>query len=218
MHYSWLRRDNLDDCILFFAGWGMDPTPFQLVDPGNVDLCMVYDYRQLEPVPMDPFTGYTRIHLVAWSMGVWAAGQLLADNTALFATRTAIGGTLTPIDDKNGIPQEKYNHLTSTFNKQTLFTFYHDMFDDAQQATLFLAHHPKRTVSELREELEAFRAAFYRLGSGRNIFSKKIITSRDRIFSARNQLRAWGKDNGTRVAPWPHFPFYSLSGWCDLTL
>ena len=63
--------------------------------------------------------------------------------------------------------------------------------------------------------MTAFRDAFLSSGPGRDIYTQKIITSRDRIFSGRNQMRAWGKGSGM-VHNWPHFPFFFLTDWRDL--
>jgi hypothetical protein len=63
--------------------------------------------------------------------------------------------------------------------------------------------------------MAAFRNAFLGAGSGQDIYTRKIITSRDRIFSGRNQMRAWGKGCGD-VRNWPHFPFYQLTDWREL--
>ena len=109
MQFHWLNRENNPDCILFIAGWGMGPEPFQDIAAGPVDLIMVYDYQSLEHFDLCsllPKNSKCRIHLLAWSMGVWVAGRLLQDFS--FSSATAIGGTCSPIDDKYGIPWSLY--------------------------------------------------------------------------------------------------------------
>lgn len=215
MQTIWIHRNHQKECLLFFAGWGMDATPFVSLQQDRFDLCMVCDYRQLNSITLEQFGEYDRLHLVAWSMGVWVASHLLAGLAGAFASRTAIGGTLHPIDKDNGIPPQIYDALISTFSEQTLLSFYRNMFDQEQQLTCFLNNRPGRTLEALLEEMVAFRDAYLLHGQGQDIFSNKIITSRDRIFAGRNQARSWGKGQGT-VVPWPHFPFYSLAGWQEL--
>jgi biotin synthesis protein BioG len=215
MQSAWLHHNNHQECILFLAGWGMDPTPFQALPPGDCDLYMVYDYRQLGPISLEPFAGYERLHLIAWSMGVWVAAHLLADQAASFASCTAIGGTLTPVDTQRGIPPEIYAEMADNFNQEVLESFYRNMFASEELLVRFLANRPQRDLHELQDEMVAFNNFFVQYGPGKDLYTQKIITSRDRIFSGRNQMRAWGKGSGT-VLNWPHFPFYFLSSWREL--
>jgi len=215
MQTAWLHHNNHQECILFLAGWGMDSTPFQSLPSGDCDLYMVYDYRQLRPISLDCFAGYERLHLIAWSMGVWVAAHLLADQAASFASCTAIGGTLTPVDKQRGIPPEIYADMADNFNQETLESFYRNMFDTEEPLARFLANRPQRNLHELQDEMVAFNNFFVQYGPGKDLFTQKIITSRDRIFSGRNQMRAWGKGSGTTLN-WPHFPFYLLSSWQEL--
>ena len=215
MQRSWLKKEGKGECILFFAGWGMDATPFAEVPAGESDLCMVCDYRQLAPVDLEPLAGYGRLHLVAWSMGVWVASHLLAEQRHRFSSLTAIGGTLKPIDPKEGIPPENYQAMLANFGPDILQGFYENMFEELPQCERFLANRPQRTLDQLAREMAAFQEAYEQFGPGTDIYTRKIITSRDRIFSGRNQIRAWGKGHGV-VRNWPHFPFYGLEGWQDI--
>jgi biotin synthesis protein BioG len=215
MHIDWLHRNNQRQCILFFSGWGMDPAPFRFLPAANHDLCLFSDYRQLQPVDLALFAGYEQLHLIGWSMGVWVAAHLLADQAAAFASATALGGTLTPIDQQRGLPPDSYADMLDHFSQEVLDTFYRNMFDDEEQLARFLATRPQRDLPGLRDEMAAFRDAFLCSGSGHDIYSHKIITSRDRIFPGRNQMRAWGKGCGA-VHNWPHFPFFLLGDWREL--
>lgn len=212
MDTAWLHRTGQRDCLLFLSGWGMDPEPFLALPAEGLDLCMLSDYRTLEPVSLEPFAGYERLHLLAWSMGVWVAGHLLAGQAEAFATTTALAGTLVPVDGQRGIPPASYQALVDSFDQQTLDGFYRSMFDDEAEQERFLAVRPRRSLAELGQELRAFRQAFDQHGPGADIFQRAIVTGRDRIYSGRNQLRAWGKERST-VTNWPHFPFYACSGW-----
>ena len=215
MQNTWLQRHQGRECVLFFSGWGMDPTPFGMVPADGLDLCMFFDYRTTSPVKLEDFAGYRRLHLVAWSWGVWMASHLLADQAAAFSSATAIGGTLLPVDQQRGIPPDVYNAMLDHFNPEALDAFYRDMFDDPEQLVRFLMLRPQRPLAELRDEMVACRDTFLQAGPGRDIYSRVLVTSRDRIFSGRNQTRAWGKGRG-EVTAWPHFPFYSGVDWQGL--
>jgi biotin synthesis protein BioG len=193
----------------------MDTMPFLGLPAVQHDVCLVADYRELSPVDLADFAGYERRHLVAWSMGVWVAAHLLAGRAHLFASTTAIGGTLTPVDGQRGIPPDSYAAMLDHFDQAVLTTFYRNMFDDEAHLARFFDHRPQRDLAGLGDEMAAFRDASLAFGPGRDIYTRKIVTSRDRIFSGRNQVRAWGKGCGI-VTNWPHFPYYYLTDWQEL--
>ena len=140
MQTVWLHRNNHRECILLFSGWGMDPAPFRFLPAANHDLCLFSDYRQLHPLSLDTFAGYERLHL---SPGRWASGWPDISwpiRRHAFASCTAIGGTLAPIDKQRGIPPDSYAAMLDHFSQEVLDTFYRNMFDDEDQLTRFLAN------------------------------------------------------------------------------
>jgi biotin synthesis protein BioG len=216
MQTCWLSRTGQPSCLLFFAGWGMDPEPFRTFAPQGHDLLLVYDYRELnepEPAAFLP-QGYQHLALLAWSMGVWVAGHLLAGYRQRFGTAVAVNGTLTPIDDQAGIPAQVYAKMLATFSPQALLAFYRSMFVDQAGLDLFLASRPHRPVEEIRAELAALRSHYLERGPAPDIYARKLVGSRDRVFAARAQVRCWGRD-GCHTFRGPHSPFYEL-GWPDL--
>lgn len=218
MKTIWLQQDNKADCLLFFSGWGMDAAPFRFLAAKHCDVLLIHDYRQL-PTHFDLsslLANYTRLHLIGWSMGVWVAAHVLTGQAKRFSTRLALAGTLRPIDDKQGIPQENYASLCQNLNPAALSSFYSAMFDgNEQELRHFLLHCPQQGLPDLQEELLAFQQAYRSFGPAQDIFEHKIITSRDRIFSARNQMRHWGRDNSL-LRNWPHFPFFFFHDWIEL--
>lgn len=216
MRTCWLTRTGQPSCLLVFAGWGMDPAPFRPLAPKGHDLLLFYDYRELDepdPAVLLP-REYQRLSLLAWSMGVWVAGHLLAGGRQQLSTAVAVNGTLTPIDDRAGIPAPAYEEMLTTFSPQSLLDFYARMFADQAGLDRFLANRPRRPAEEVRAELAALRAHYLALGPAADIYSRKLVGSRDRIFAARAQVRSWGKGQ-CRTLQCGHFPFYDL-GWDDL--
>lgn len=212
MQQVWLNQTGAKDCILFLSGWGMDENPFVPVLSGEHDILMVYDYRELHPLDPGELGRYDRIHLVAWSMGVWVAGHLLQDMFLHFTTRLAFGGTLDPVHQTLGIPPEAYLELENNFSAQRLTDFQESMFTDQGELELFAANRPKRPLREVHEELCAFRQHYEAFGKASDVFTHKIVTSRDRVYPLKNQRRAWGKNDAVTLKL-PHFPFYSLQNW-----
>lgn len=213
MQRCWLVHENRPACILFLPGWGMDPVPFRSIPADGYDVFMAYDYREIAPVAlMEETRSYPSLHLLAWSMGIWIAGKFLSGYRERFSSALAINGTLTPIDAEKGIASETYAAMIREFSSDRLEMFYRDMFDDDAGASRFLASRPDRSAASLREELRIMQEKYAKLGPGEDIFSRRLVGSRDRIFPARSQVRSWGRERceTIRVA---HFPFYGWPSW-----
>ncbi|HBI14770.1 MAG TPA: DUF452 domain-containing protein [Desulfobulbaceae bacterium] len=216
MQTCWLTRTGQPSCLLFFAGWGMDPAPFRSLALEGHDLLLLYDYRNLDepdPAALIP-PEYPRLSLIAWSMGVWVAGNLLAGCRHKLNAAVAVNGTLSPIDDRYGIPAQAYAEMLASFSPRTLLDFYASMFVDQDGLKLFLKNRPRRPTEEIRDELAALRVHYLTHGPAADIYSRHLVGSRDRIFAARAQVRCWGKE-GCQTFQGGHFPFYDL-GWDDL--
>ncbi len=188
----------------------MDPSPFQELTACPHDLLMVYDYRNLAaPAGLDDtLARYGGLFLVAWSMGVWAAGTLEVLQQAQLSSAVAVNGTTQPIDNRNGINAQAYQTMLERFSETVLHSFYTDMFDKPADRERFMRNLPQRPLPELKEELHTIRQAYHELGPSRDLYDTRLVGSRDRIVPARNQLRAWGRDRCT-VMSLPHFPFYT---------
>lgn len=218
MQTDWLIQQGKKSCIMFFNGWGMDPNPFKDIPLQKHDLFMVYDYSKLTKFDLRNLSGsYEQLHLVAWSMGVWAAPFIVGDHCEKFTTITAINGTLTPVDDNNGISSSVYRDMINTFSSRTLHDFYAAMFTNSKGKDLFFENRPVRAEKNILRELDQLWKLYKTHGPANNIFNKKIVGSRDRIFPARNQVRCWGK-NQCSIIKAPHFPFYEWSSWDKIIL
>lgn len=68
MKQHFIIKNNSKRLLLFFAGWGMDETPFLQIRPTDTDWMVCYDYRSLE-FDTDLLQKYSEIRLIAWSMG-----------------------------------------------------------------------------------------------------------------------------------------------------
>ncbi len=196
------------DCLIFAAGWGMDPKPFSGLTAGNYDILMLYDYNSLAKVELLELKDrYRQLHLLAWSMGVWVAATIFEEQKDLFASTTAVNGTLRPIDDKYGISEKDFGAMVTQFSAATLQKFYQNMFTDPAERDRFLTHRPQRSESSILTELVALKKMYGQLGPAPDIYDTKIVGSRDRIVPARSQIRAWGRDRCNTIKA-PHFPFF----------
>lgn len=177
-------------CILFFAGWGMDERPFaHYVTPGT-DLMVCYDYRTLD-FDETLLLPYKEVHLVGWSMGVWAASQVMARTSLPITQSTAINGTPYPIDETRGIAPAIFEGTLNSLNEASLQKFRLRMCGSATAYKEFAEIAPQRPVKELQEELVAIGRQYKELPSTSFAWDKAIIGNADRIFLPTNQQRAW---------------------------
>ena len=227
MKTCWLHQQGRQDCLLFFAGWGMDPAPFYDIPAGTVDVLMVSDYRSLECTELVSllqelgqktlYTNYTRFHLLAWSMGVWAASMLSTQqifSPLSLTSSIALAGTCYPIHDRLGIPAQNFVNMLEQLSPARLQAFQRSMFTNKQEADAFIQSFQKggRSVQELQQELAVLAQAATEQPEVPDIYTSKVVTGRDRIFPARHQVRAWGRQQCQTVSL-PHFPFYHWPSW-----
>ncbi|RKO69030.1 DUF452 family protein [Sphingobacterium puteale] len=179
--------------VLFFAGWGMDEQPFLGYGRPDRDLIIAYDYHSLA-LDESLLGGYKEIWVFAWSMGVWAATQVLPELKSRnypIRTCTAINGTAFPIDDKKGIPSQVFKSTLATLSERTLDKFRLRMCGSRNLLQQFLARAPKRDIESLRKELIAIEE---QVGASSDMafhWAQAYIGTEDRIFSPENQQRAW---------------------------
>jgi biotin synthesis protein BioG len=216
MKSCWLQQTGSKDCLLFMAGWGMGPEPFVGLDFGPRNVLLVYDYRSLDGCDLSSLQTAAQagtLHLLAWSMGVWVAAYLAQQaDFPKFRTALALGGTCRPLDAQYGIAPRDFATLLTSLSAAGLEQFYRSMFDEEAEAERFLRHRPQRPLAEIHAELHSLARACEQHPALPDIYSQRLVTRRDRVFPARNQVRAWGK-GACHSLPWPHFPWYGSYSW-----
>ena len=225
--------DNNPNLIIYFAGWG---TPTSAVShlalPENTDLLLCYDYQDLA-LNVD-LSSYSQIRVVAWSMGVWVANQVLGQTPLVSAT--AINGTGKPCDDAMGIPQAVFIGTLEQLDERNLAKFQRRMCGDSTTFEQYSQLSGQRDWQQVRSELsELYQSIQQDNGKSLN-WTKAIIGEKDRIFPSQNQLNFWqtyaavqkqsvtqkqsAVQNGTefvlQTMPLPHYPFAQCHAWAEL--
>lgn len=204
MKQIFIQKHNAPRLLLFFAGWGMDETPFAACTPPGYDVMICYDYRSLY---FDPhlLEGYSSIRLVAWSMGVWVASQVLHTQLLPFEARIAINGTIYPIDVKRGIPPAVFQLTLRSMSQAALSKFYRNMCGTSSTYAQFTACAPQRSWQELKEELQCI-ADNYQASTPTDFqWDEAVIGTRDRIFAPENQQNAWLPSTLICTVEAPHY-------------
>lgn len=209
MRYKLLHPHRSPRLALIFAGWGMDPHPFEGVGREGYDIALVWDYRDLSATWAGELADYTEIAVIAWSFGVPAAARFIVSHPSLpFTARIAVNGTMHPVDDRLGIPEEIFGGTLASLDERNLMKFHRRMCGGGAGYRLFSEHLPQRDVEELRGELSAIGR---RGSAGDVIWDTAIISSGDLIIPPRNQMRAWETDAcGIITTDGPHLPDFNV--------
>ncbi|ADV44063.1 pimeloyl-ACP methyl esterase BioG family protein [Bacteroides helcogenes] len=183
--------------LLFFAGWGADETPFKEYRPEDSDFMVCYDYRTLD-FDKSGLDEYKEINVIGWSMGVWAASQVMPQLSLPITHSIAINGTPYPIDQHRGIPPAIFRGTLDGLTGASLHKFLRRMCADGTAFRAFLQVTPRRPLEELREELAEIERinAKASLKAGSFHWQQAVAGSNDRIIPPANQLQAW-KESGT---------------------
>lgn len=212
MRIEWLNKSGSDRVILFFNGWGMDARAVSHLS-AHCDVLMCYDYRSLKEAILPPLTEYREIHVIAWSMGVWAAANLLPAAGIQPDSLTGLNGTEHPVNDLWGIPVRIYQLTERGMNEEGRDKFLNRMLDGVEELNLFEQHKPLRKIEEVCEELRQIRIQSTGLQNTLK-WDKIYISDKDVIFSVANQQKWWqDRVEVLRSLPGGHYPFYQFESW-----
>lgn len=184
-----IKNDN-SSLLLVFGGWGtwtglFSEGPF----PEGYDVLLCYDYRTMDFDP-SALSGYGTVRLIAWSMGVWVASRVLAGADVRWEKRIAVNGTLTPVDDLTGIPVAVFNGTLDNMSGPVLSKFNRRMC--GKDLACYMSRGQDRSAEELKEELSALKEAVGASGVALSfMWDVAVVGTKDLIFPAENQLRAW---------------------------
>ena len=207
MKYKWLNRKNNNKFIIFFNGWGMDECIVKHLEPEDYDVLMFYDYNTLETdFDFNGLNIYSQKYLVAWSMGVMTAALFDIDYTF----KTAINGTLKPIDNKYGIPERIYNLTLTNFSEKGAERFIKNMFNEDCLPPPKISEITNRSFESQKSELEAL--THYSAKQDYK-YDRVILSSDDKIIPTKNQVAFWGIEPNIKSG---HSPFNYFKSWREL--
>lgn len=202
MKYKWLNKGTNKKVILFFNGWGMDENVVNHLEFDDYDVLMFYDYNNLETdFDFGSLDIYTQKYLTAWSMGVMIATLFDVD----YVKKTAINGTLRPIDDEFGIPKRIYNLTLRGFSAESAKLFIKNMFKEKCDLPVI-----NREFENQKSELEAL--THYRANE-KFKYDRVILSTQDKIIPTKNQAAFWNIEPNTQGG---HAPFNNYKKWSEL--
>lgn len=195
---------------LFFAGWGMDATPFEDYTDG-CDIVVLYDYSDMS-FDASLLEGRECYDVVGWSMGVMAASLVVPTLGVNPRRSIAVGGTTTPVSERYGIAPAIFDATLDGLCDKSVASFRRRMCGGASAAAFFEARAPKRDVGSLKEELAAIGKMALENENMQMKWDCAVITMRDAIFLPQNQRAAHLRDGVTEIVERdvPHYDYLLL--------
>ena len=205
MQYTFQRNSDqapARQLIIYFCGWGMTPaTVSHLTLPAQCDLLTLYDYRTLElsdDLADLPWDSYEAVTIVAWSLGVWAAEQVVPHWSILPTKQRliAVAGSPYPVHDQWGIPNQIFIGTLEGLTDENRQRFNRRMCGGKRYKQLYdiLSERP---TTELRDELQAVYDSLATPEASESTPHTRlardlaIIGERDQIFPAKNLSTLW---------------------------
>jgi len=212
MKITWLNKDDNKDCILFFNGWGMDECAINHLDKKGFDICMFYDYKAIRPLEME-LSAYSKVYVVAWSLGVWAAGFIIDTLGVKTAKSIAINGTQLPVDLSCGIPPSVFKNTYTNWDSNNRDRFNRRVLGGKAAFELHQQKLVSRDIEEQQVELGIILNQVKENSSANFCFDTALIGQKDLIFSPINQWRFWKRKATVIELMLPHYPFNFFKNW-----
>lgn len=214
MRIEWLHKNDKTQVILFFTGWGMNTHSVDHLQP-DCDVLVFSDYRTLEIENLPDLMTYQEIQVIAWSMGVWAAAQVVPALNVSPVICIAFNGTETPVHDQYGIPAKIYQLTEKGMNERGREKFIKRMFTDPRDAERFFTAQSLREMPEVCEELYLIRKQAIKANTCIP-WTQAYISQNDVIFPTENQMNWWINRTAVKSLPGGHYPFYHFFSWKQL--
>jgi biotin synthesis protein BioG len=211
------RREKNDQLVVVYVGWGADENAFIPLCNDESDFILFYDYSADEALVLPEMKTYTRITLIGWSLGVWAA-EYLSPKTGIRPDITvAVNGTPVPADDRYGIPLNIFEGTLNNISEKNMGKFYLRMFGDKKTYKLNSDRIPNRTVKSLNDELRWLYNRIMEQKEPGFKWDYAVTSEFDRIFPAKNQKAYWQKEEKTKhiILPLNHYLFHNWESFSE---
>lgn len=211
--------NNKKKLLLFFSGWGMDERPTAHLNSAEYDICTCFNYNKLDTPEIEKWQTYDEIIVAGWSMGVWAAEQVMPNIGISIRKAVAINGTPVPVDDRLGIPAAIAQGTLDGLNPASLNRFYRRMFGNVKLLQK-MKEQEAMPVIDLEERQEELRKIIHAAPYTETGFcwDKAVISLEDLVFPPAGQAAYWRtcpKTEGKFIIA-PHYPFHLFTSWEEI--
>ncbi len=222
MKKHWINNNNNSNLILFFNGWGMDAAIIEALDCTGYDILMLNDYAEIDSLG-ETFNKYTDVYVVAWSLGVWVASQVLSMSFVKVTKSIAINGTTKPVDDNEGIPSYIFRGTLDGWSDYVRKRFLMRISGGAKVYLKDPDRFGARSIENQKQELLSIFHQYKALKNSKSLINKSeakgfyfdmaLIGKQDAIFTLKNQLNSWQNKVQCKIYDMPHDPFLSIRSW-----
>ncbi|EAI6788124.1 DUF452 family protein [Campylobacter jejuni] len=197
-----IQNENSQELILVFGGFASHPSHFAHLK-SDKNVVLVYDYENLD-FKFD-LKSFSKITLIAFSMGVCVASRVLKDIE--FSQKIAINGTPFGIDKLKGIHPAIFRKTLQNFK---LENFKEALFKERKNLTKdFIFKDEKALKIELEKLFD-----FALVKQEENLLWDKVYSSKkDEIFPPNALKNAFSK---LIFLNEPHFAFFHFKTWDEL--
>lgn len=211
------RREKNKRLVVVYGGWGTDENVFTPLCSDDFDFILFYNYSADEAFVLPEIKIYEKITLIGWSIGVWAAEYLSAKTGIKPDVTIAVNGTPIPADDHYGIPRSEFESTLNNITEMDMEDFYIRMFGDKRTYKTNINRVPVRTVKSLHDELRWLYNRIMEQKEPGFRWDYAVISSKDKIFPAKNLLGYWGKEKSTKqiILPFSHYLFHEWNTYPD---
>ncbi|MBR2526818.1 DUF452 family protein [bacterium] len=177
-----LRKNNSNELIVFFNGWGCDNNSCEAIK-STKDVLICWDYSSLDF--NFKFSGYKKYYLIAYSAGVFVAG-VIKDKLPNFDYKIAINGNPMIFDEKYGISK----NIVKIFRGLNLDNYMdfrlNYLVRNREELAYFNAHQPNRTFESCfyeLDKLEEYSKEQYKIID----YDLAILGAKDKVFNHEAQ-------------------------------
>ena len=204
-------KNNSDELIIFFTGWGCDDIQFLNIKTSK-NLLLIWDYTELNDFNHD-FSKYKKNYLITYSAGVFAS-NLFKNKLPKLDKKIAISGNPLIFDEYFGISKETLRVMKSlNLDNYMDFRRKYLVYDD-EQLEIFNQNASQRTFESCDNELSKLEE-YYKTNFEKIEFDKAIIGEFDKIFNPEHQ-KEYYKDKIRFVKNSGHNVFYYFTNLDDI--
>lgn len=194
--------------VLYFTGWSAPHSlAMEMELPEEWALFSVGDYRGELPQWPD-MSRFSRLYLVAWSMGVWAAEYFHKCYPAP-SLAVAINGTPSLISDRYGIKGVDYQRMATGLDVEGYRHFVRQMCLSEETAGHFLSLPDHRGITAAQEELRWVADLGGSVTECDVPWTRAIVSDHDLVIPSGGQRRFWS-DRSIPIEELPTAPHLIL--------
>ncbi len=204
------KREKNSELIILFGGWGTDHNAFLPLCTEDHDLIMFYNYSADEPLILPDFKTYSKITLIGWSLGVWAAEYFAGSISFKPDLSIAVNGTPLPVDNIYGIPLHIIEGTLNNINEKGIEKYNLRLFGSKSNLEDNLDKVARRSVKSFSDELRWLYNRMMETPDNGYNWDIALTCTEDRVFPHENMMKYWSTREGTRhiSMPLPHYPFF----------